>query len=63
MVDHFLPTPPMSTFTLGFVISQLVELPRSTVLESGANGPCIRVWSRPDLGADLTAAVRNIFKC
>ena len=58
MVDHFLPTPPMSTFTLGFVISQLVELPRPSIQEPGFNGPCIRVWSRPDLAADLTAAVR-----
>ena len=64
VVDHFERTPPMSTFTFGFVISQLVQLNRTSFPDVRLKNLCVKVYARPDLFRDLDASVsRIILKC
>lgn len=45
--DHFKVTPPMSTFTLGFVVSQLSEV-KYTESAPGAH-PSLKIWARKEV--------------
>lgn len=58
IVDHFETTPPMSTFTFGFVISQLSLLNRTDFADPNLKKLCIRVYARPDLHKDLEQTVK-----
>ena len=60
MVDHFEKTPPMSTFTFGFVISQLTQLNRTDFSDPHIKKLCIKVYARPDLHRDLEQTVRKL---
>ncbi|XP_055524204.1 aminopeptidase N [Wyeomyia smithii] len=51
VADHFKITPPISTFTLGFVVSQLEELPVSG--DNAPNQVPLRIWSRRDTQENL----------
>lgn len=61
VVDHFEPTPPMSTFTFGFVISQLALLARTNFADPRMKKLCINVYARPELHKDLDQTVDLIF--
>ncbi|XP_055848207.1 aminopeptidase N [Episyrphus balteatus] len=52
VVDYFETTPPMSSFTFGFVISQLQKLEPTTPLPEERR-PQINIWSRPEIHEDL----------
>lgn len=57
-IDFFETTPPMSTFTLGFVISQLSLLNRTATPDPELKRPCtLRIWARPDIHDELEASV------
>lgn len=45
----------MSTFTIGFVISQLTEIVESTKAETPGDEdmPTIRIWARPEFHEEL----------
>lgn len=58
VVDNFEPTPPMSTFTFGFVVSQLALLER-TDLQDPRIKLCIKVYARPDIHKDLDLTVKR----
>ena len=47
----------MSTFTFGFVISQLVQLNRTSFPDVRLKNLCVKVYARPDLFRDLDASV------
>lgn len=51
VVDHFAVTPEMSTFSLGFVISQMTEITKSESAES--LNPEVRIWARPEFHSEL----------
>ena len=57
VIDHFETTPPMSTFTFGFVISQLQYLNRTHIPDPTLKKPCIKVYARPELHKDLDQTV------
>lgn len=59
VVDHFEKTPPMSTFTFGFVISQLMLVNRTDFADPRNNKVCIKVYARPELHKDLENTVSN----
>ncbi|KAI4458976.1 protease m1 zinc metalloprotease [Holotrichia oblita] len=46
--DHFEQTPVMSTFTVGFVVSEFVYVERNKTEDDKDMGLDIKVWSRPD---------------
>lgn len=48
----------MSTFTFGFVISQLEELNRTDLQDPHIKKLCIKVYARPELHKDLEATVK-----
>lgn len=50
-MDHFKTTPPMSTFALGFVVSNLTEI-QSTVPGTTID-PVIRIWARNEVHEHL----------
>ncbi|XP_037027645.1 aminopeptidase N [Bradysia coprophila] len=50
-IDHFETTPPMSTISFGFVISQLTQLNITT--ETPLLKPIIRIWAREDYQDEL----------
>ncbi|XP_053699117.1 aminopeptidase N [Sabethes cyaneus] len=59
--DHFRVTPPISTFTLGFVISELVELPSADAKNNAAvEQPIVRIWTRKDVQENLNGARAKI---
>lgn len=53
MIDHFFATPEMSTFTFGFVISQLTEIKAPVSDEKQSVGPRLRIWARPEFHSEL----------
>ncbi|XP_070504143.1 aminopeptidase N-like [Chironomus tepperi] len=54
VLDHFQITPPMSTFTFGFLISQLTVVEKSDYLQDPhIKNVCIKVYARSELHADL----------
>lgn len=52
VMDHFETTPPMSTFTIGFVTSRL-EMLNKTVVPLTPETPIVQIWSRPNIHEDL----------
>ncbi|KAI8114855.1 Aminopeptidase N [Lucilia cuprina] len=64
VLDHFETTPPMSTFTFGFVISQLDKyIPQQTDQNVHPN---ITIWSTPDLHSELEdvyVKLTKIYNC
>ncbi|XP_055586329.1 aminopeptidase N isoform X2 [Uranotaenia lowii] len=46
--DRFKITPPLSTFALGFVMSNLAEITHGKELDV-AGKPMLRIWARPDM--------------
>ncbi|XP_037815960.1 aminopeptidase N [Lucilia sericata] len=64
VLDHFETTPPMSTFTFGFVISQLEKyVPHQTDQNIQPN---ITIWSTPDLHSELEdvyVKLTKIYNC
>lgn len=61
VLDHFETTPPMSTFTFGFVISQLQQVNRTDFQDPHIQNLCIKVYARPDMHKDLLESVSE--KC
>lgn len=59
VVDHFEPTPPMSSFTFGFVISQLTLVERTDLQDPHIKKLCIKVYARPDIHKDLEMTVKR----
>ncbi|XP_065370998.1 aminopeptidase N [Calliphora vicina] len=60
VLDHFETTPPMSTFTFGFVISQLerfIPLQTDEMVE-----PNITIWATPDLHSELEEVHGKLIK-
>lgn len=56
MVDHFKTTDKMSTFTFGFVTSQLSEVLSSATTVATQDPdllPTIRIWARPEFHQEL----------
>lgn len=53
VVDHFKTTDRMSTFTFGFVSSELSEVVYPTAAGSDPDLPTIRVWARPEFHGEL----------
>jgi aminopeptidase N len=58
VVDHFETTPPISTYTLGFLISDLTQLETAETSTS----PMVRIWSRPELQESLKDLDEKIAK-
>lgn len=56
-MDTFETTPPMSTFTFGFLISQLSVVNRTDFPDPNIKKLCIKVYARPDLHKDLQDSV------
>lgn len=50
-LDHFETTPSMSTFSFGFVISQLSEV--NVTKPATLDKPLVKVWGRKDFHDDL----------
>jgi hypothetical protein len=48
----------MSTFTFGFVISQLTLLNRTDLQDPHIKNLCIKVYARPELHRDLEQTVK-----
>ncbi|XP_022900497.2 aminopeptidase N [Onthophagus taurus] len=57
--DHFQPSPPMSTFTLAFIVSEFHYLERNTTEEIDMG---IKVWGRPDYLGSLKDVVLKTVK-
>lgn len=57
VIDHFEKTRPMSTFTFGFVISQLSEVNRTyhTELEK----PILKIYGRKDFHSEISVKARR----
>lgn len=53
VIDHFKTTEPLSTFAVGFIISQLTRV-NST--QTDLLKPKINVWARKDLHGDLAVS-------
>lgn len=58
VLDNFKITPPMSTFTLGFVISQLETFKRTDFVDSDPKIPCIRFHGRSGISDELEKSVK-----
>lgn len=52
-LDIFEITPLMSTFSFGFVMSELTEVKYNGTTPLNAVKPVIKVWGRPDFHDDL----------
>lgn len=63
VLDHFQLTPPMSTFTFGFLISQLTVVERTDFPDPHIQNVCIKVYARSDLHADLQNVVSIKSSC
>lgn len=60
VIDVFKPTPPMSTFTFGFLLSDLQEVTNATDEVAGPRMPTIRVWSRRDFQQHLVEVRKRV---
>ncbi|XP_055377677.1 aminopeptidase N [Condylostylus longicornis] len=61
VVDYFVPTPPMSTFTFGFLISQLQEVPVTSAKAAGeSKKPAIKIWARPDVHEEMSEMFEKV---
>uniref|UniRef100_A0A1A9WGS8 Aminopeptidase n=1 Tax=Glossina brevipalpis TaxID=37001 RepID=A0A1A9WGS8_9MUSC len=66
VIDYFEPTPPMSTFTFGFVISQLNKLKREGTLfmqtQTGLEEQMeINLWARQEALADIKDVYEKLY--
>ncbi|XP_058127860.1 aminopeptidase N [Anopheles ziemanni] len=60
VIDVFKPTPPMSTFTFGFLLSDLQEVTATADAEDPDFRPKVRVWSRRDFQQSLTEVRKRV---
>ncbi|KAK9874641.1 hypothetical protein WA026_005467 [Henosepilachna vigintioctopunctata] len=58
--DHFHPTPPMSTFSLGIVISEFASIIVNKTSVSNGAVHNVRVWSRPDFIESLQNVTKKV---
>uniref|UniRef100_U5EY25 Aminopeptidase n=1 Tax=Corethrella appendiculata TaxID=1370023 RepID=U5EY25_9DIPT len=61
MVDHFAVTPAMSTFTFGFVISELKLVSRTSAVGDNQK-PQIKVWARDEVHENLAVVYDKVAK-
>lgn len=61
VVDYFEMTPPMSSFTFGFVISELKEVITNRTLETSEKKPIIKIWARPEVHDDIQDIYGKVF--
>lgn len=53
VIDEFETTPPISTFTVGFVISKLAEVNSTMLKEEKEASPIVKVWAREEFQEQL----------
>lgn len=53
VIDEFETTPPISTFTVGFVISKLTEVNSTMIKEDKEASPIVKVWAREEFQDQL----------
>jgi hypothetical protein len=62
VIDYFETTPPMSTFTFGFVMSQLTQVQRLGEPAEQCGKICVKIWARPDIHMDLNGSYDRVEK-